>query len=153
MMNRSKLNKTTLNELNKFYSKDWIVFSDKGLTLHYKGDLKKFIEENEISSEMDFDRKFGDFRDEVLIKNGLDAISFCMDNDRLYPYHFGMTNAPLFGIEGCLGVEDMPVKHAFLFFNRYQVVDWVEELLKCGEVTFETFVDNTEAYEASLDFE
>ncbi len=149
----AKLNKTTLNELNKFYSREYLLFSEKGLTLHYKGDLKKFIEENNIVSEMDFDRHFGDFRDEVLIKNGLDAISFCMDNDRLFPYNFGMTNAPVFGIEGMLGIEDMPVKYAFLFFNRYQTIDWLEELRKSGEVTFETFVDNTEAYETSLDSE
>ena len=68
----------------------------------------------------------------------------------LHPYNFGLTNAPVFGIGGVLGVEDMPVKYAFLFFNRYQVVDWLEELVKSGEVTFETFVDNTKAYEASL---
>lgn len=149
----NKLNETILKELNSSYSKDFLSFSEKGLTLHYKGALKEFIEENNIVSEMDFDKKFGDFRDEVLIKNGLDAISFCMDNDRLFPYGFGMTNAPVFGIEGVLGVEDMPVKYAFLFFNRYQVVDWLEELAKSGEVTFETFVDNTEVYEASLDSE
>ena len=152
-MNRNRLNKTTLNELNKFYSKDWISYSDKGLTLHYKGALKKFIEENEISSKMDFDRKFGDFRDEVLIKNGLDEVSYCGDNELLYPCGFGLTNAPIFGVGGVLGVEDMPVKYAFLFFNHYQVVDWLEELLESGEVTFETSVDNTEAYEASLDSE
>ena len=149
----NKLTKTTLNELNKFYSRDWITFSEKGLTLHYKGALKGFIEENNIASKVDFDKRFGDFRDEVLIKNGLDEVSYCGDNDMLYPCGFGLTNAPIFGIGGVLGIEDMPVKHAFLFFNRYQVVDWVEELLKCGEVTFETFVDNTEAYEASLDSE
>lgn len=148
-----KLNMDILKELNSSYGREWLTFSEKGLALHYKGALKGFIEENNIVSKVDFDKRFGDFRDEVLIKNGLDAISFYMDNDRLYPYHFGMTNAPLFGIEGCLGVEEMPVKYAFLFFNRYQVVDWLEGLVKSGEVTFETFVDNTEAYEASLDSE
>ncbi|CAM3439144.1 hypothetical protein [Helicobacter labetoulli] len=148
-----KLTLNILKELNSSYGTEWLSFSDKGLTLHYKGALKEFIEENEISSEMDFDRFFWDFRDEVLIKNGLDEISFSMGNDLLYCCGFGLTNAPLFGFGGELGVEDMPVKYTFLFFNRYQVVDWVEELLKCGEVTFETFVDNTEAYEASLDFE
>ncbi len=146
----NELNTEILKELNSSYGTEWMSFSDKGLTLHYKGDLKKFIEENEISSEMDFDKRFGDFRDEVLIKNGLDELSFCMGNDLLYCCGFGLTNAPLFGIEGVLGVEDMPVKYAFLFFNRYQVVDWLEELIESGEVTFETFVDNTEAYEASL---
>lgn len=148
-----KISKTTLNELQTFYSKEWLAFSDKGLTLHYKGALKEFIEENNIVSKVDFDKKFGDFRDEVLIKNRLDGISYCGDNDMLYPCSFGLTNAPVFGIEGVLGVEDMPVKYAFLFFNRYQVVDWLEELVKSGEVTFETFVDNTEAYESSLDSE
>lgn len=148
-----KLNMDILKELNNSYSREWLLFSDKGLTLHYKGDLKKFIEENEIASKVDFDRKFGDFRDEVLIKKGLDEVSYCGDNELLYPCGFGLTNAPLFGIEGVLGIEDMPVKYAFLFFNRYQVVDWIVELLESGEVTFETFVDNTEAYEASLDSE
>ncbi|WP_110558927.1 hypothetical protein [Helicobacter cinaedi] len=145
-----KLSVKTLKELNSSYATEWLSFSKKGLTLHYKGDLKEFIEENEISSEMDFDRKFWDFRDEVLIKSGLDEISFCMGNDLLYLCGFGLTNSPLFGFGGVLGVEDMPVKYTFLFFNRYQVVDWMEELIESGEVTFETFVDNTEAYEASL---
>lgn len=145
-----KLNMDILKELNSSYRTEWLSFSDKGLTLHYKGDLKKFIEENEIASKVDFDRKFGDFRDEVLIKSGLDELSYCGDNDMLHPYNFGLTNAPIFGVGGVLGVEDMPVKYAFLFFNRYQVVDWTVELLESGEVTFETFVDNRESYEASL---
>lgn len=144
------MNDLILKELNSSYSKDFLSFSEKGLTLHYKGALKEFIEENNIVSKVDFDKRFGDFRDEVLIKSGLDAISYCGDNDKLYPCNFGLTNAPLFGFGGVLGVEDMPVKYAFLFFNRYQVVDWLEELVKSGEVTFETFVDNTKAYEASL---
>ena len=148
-----KLNLNTLKELNSSYGTEWLSFSDKGLTLHYKGALKKFIKENNIVSKVDFDRNFGDFRDEVLIKNGLDELSYCGDNDMLYPCGFGLTNAPILGIGGVLGIEDMPVKYAFLFFNHYQVVDWVEELLESGEVTFETFVDNTEAYEASLDSE
>lgn len=147
------MNDSILKELNRSYAREWMSFSDKGLTLHYKGDLKKFIEENEVASKVDFEKRFGDFRDEVLIKNGLDEVSYCGDNDMLYPCGFGLTNAPIFGIGGVLGIEDMPVKYAFLFFNRYQVVDWIVELLECGEVTFETFVDNTEAYEASLDSE
>ncbi|AWK62089.1 hypothetical protein C6B36_06870 [Helicobacter cinaedi] len=145
-----KLNMDILKELNSSYGREWLTFSEKGLALHYKGALKGFIEENNIVSKVDFDKRFGDFRDEVLIKNGLDELLYCGDNDMLHSYNFGLTNAPVFGIGGVLGVEDMPVKYAFLFFNRYQVVDWLEELVKSGEVTFETFVDNTKAYEASL---
>lgn len=77
----------------------------------------------------------------------MDMVSFCFDNDKLYPNHFGMTNAPLFGFNGLLGYEEMPVEYAFMYFNSYQVLDWVKVLIESEEVTFETFIDNSDEYE------
>lgn len=145
-----KLTQTIINRLNLEYGCDFFVFSEKGLTIKLTKELKRFFRENQIKCEADFDNCWWQFRDFICIPKGMDMVSFCIDNDKLYPNHFGMTNAPLFGFNGILGVEDIPVEFAFMYFNSYQVLDWLKELKRYGEVTFETFIDNSEAYEEAL---
>ena len=145
-----KLTQKVIDDLNRQFGCSFFVFSEKGLTIKLSKELKKFFKEYDIKTEMDFSENFGSFRDFICIPKGMDMVSFCIDNDKLYPNHFGMTNAPLFGFNGILGVEDIPVEFAFMYFNSYQVLDWLKELKRYGEVTFETFIDNSEAYEEAL---
>lgn len=141
-----KLTQKVIDELNQQFGCSFFAFSEKGLTIKLSKELKEFFEEYEIKTEMDFSENFDRFRDFFCIPKGMDMVSFCIDNDKLYPNHFGMTNAPLFGFNGFLGIEDIPVEYAFMYFNSYQVLDWLEELIKYGEVSFETFIDNREEY-------
>ncbi|WP_270977513.1 hypothetical protein [Campylobacter helveticus] len=139
-----------LKELNRFYERKFLCFKKRGLVLKYKGDLKDFFKEYSITNEMEFSKHFYDFRDEVLISNGLDEMSFCVDNDLLYPQHFGLTNVPLFGFGGSLwGQEEYPARFIFAY-SSYVFFDFVEELIKNGEVCFDCFIDNTEAHDRAL---
>lgn len=143
----NKLTQKIIDELNRQYGCSFFAFSEKGLTIKFSDELKEFFDEYDIKSEMDFSNHFGSFRDFLCIPKGMDMVSFCSDNDKLYPKHFGMTNAPLFGFNGLLGCEESPVEYAFMYFNSYQVLDWVEVLIESEEVTFETFIDNSDEYE------
>lgn len=142
-----------LKELNRFYERKFLCFKKRGLVLKYKGDLKDFFKEYSITNEMEFSKHFYDFRDEVLISNGLDEMSFCVDNDLLYPQHFGLTNVPLFGFDGSLwSEEEYPARFIFAY-SSYVFFDFVEELIKYGEVCFDCFIDNTEAYDRALELD
>lgn len=132
-----KLTQKVIDELNQQFGCSFFAFSERGLTIKLSKELKEFLKEYEIETEMDFDENFHNFRDFLCIPRGMDMVSFCIDNDKLYPHHFGMTNAPLFGFNGFLGTEETPVEYAFMYFNSYQVLDWLKELKKYGEVTFE----------------
>ncbi len=78
-------------------------------------------------------------------------MEYCGDNDKLYPNHFGLTNAPLFSFGGFLYEQDeLPIKYVFMYLDQYQLKDWVVELRKEGKVTFETFIDNSKIHESRL---
>lgn len=145
------MNKEILKELNLYYKRDFLCFEERGLVLKHKGALKHFLKEYAIFNEMEFDKHFSDFRDDVLISCGLDEVSFCVDNDRLYPYAFGLSNSPLFGFGGSLwGEEEYPVRYAFAY-SSYVFFDFIEELIRYGEVCFDFFMDNSKAYDRALE--
>lgn len=141
-----KLTSKIIKQLNQQFRCPFFTFSKEGLTIKLSKELKEFFEDYEIENEVDFDKNFDNFRDFLCIPRAMDLISFCLDNDKLYPNHFGMTNAPLFGFNGFLGSEELPVEYAFMYFNKYQVQDWLKELKQYGKVCFETFIDNQEVY-------
>ncbi|EOD6325375.1 hypothetical protein ACJZUN_000845 [Campylobacter upsaliensis] len=139
-----------LKELNTFYKREFLHFKKRGLVLKYKGALKDFFKEYATTNEAEFSKHFNDFRDDVLISYGLDELNFCVDNDLLYPHHFGLSNAPLFGFDGSLwSEEEYPARFIFAY-SSYVFFDFVEELIKYGEVCFDFFIDNTEAYDRAL---
>lgn len=154
----------TCQELNKLYGNEFLEFStEKGLTLFYRGRLKDFFEQEArwvgkkgdelaaalesilVKDSQEFKDNFGDFRDDVL--GGSGSWQYCHSNDDLFPNHFGMTECPLISFEGNLwDQENDPVRYVFAYFRNYMTLDWVEVLREQGEVSFETFIDNSEAY-------
>lgn len=145
------MNNEILKELNFYYKREFLRFEKRGLVLKHKGALKRFLKEHNIFNEMEFSNRFYEFRDDVLISYGLDDVSFCVDNDLLYPYHFGLSNSPLFGFGGSLwGEEEYPVRYAFAY-TSYVFFDFIEELVRNGEVCFDFFVDNSLAYNKALE--
>lgn len=145
------MNNEILKELNFYYKREFLRFEKRGLVLKHKGALKRFLKEHNIFNEMEFSNRFYEFRDDVLISRGLDDVSFCVDNDLLYPYHFGLSNSPLFGFGGSLwGEEEYPVRYAFAY-TSYVFFDFIEELVRNGEVCFDFFVDNSLAYNKALE--
>ena len=155
---QDSVTKAVIEDLNRYYGKDFITFDKKGMTLHYRGSLKEFFQQEHptditkkqlIENEIDFEMRFGDFRDDVLGVSG--SMEYCGDNDKLYPNHFGLTNAPLFSFGGFLYEQDeLPIKYVFMYLDQYQLKDWVVELRKEGKVTFETFIDNSKIHESRL---
>lgn len=147
-----------LKDLRQYWTKDFITFSKKGMTLHYRGSLKEFFVQDDqmnpgkkqlIEDEVDFERHFGNFKDFVL--GGSGSMEYCGDNDRLYPYNFGLTNAPLFSFGGFLYAQDeLPIQYAFMYFYTYQINDWVEVLIREKKVTFETFINNSKIHQERL---
>lgn len=145
------MNNEILKELNFYYKREFLRFEKRGLVLKHEGALKRFLKEHNIFNEMEFSNRFYEFRDDVLISYGLDDVSFCVDNDLLYPYCLGLSNSPLFGFGGSLwGEEEDPVRYAFAY-TSYVFFDFIEELVRNGEVCFDFFVDNSLAYNKALE--
>lgn len=122
-----------IKTFNFMYQTEYLSFSSKGLTLHYKGLLKKCFEDCGITNLFSLSENLSDIRDFVFIKNGLDDINLELDN---FSGFLGLTEAPAIFI----GFFDEP-RYAFAYFNNYQVLDFVEELLSNKEVTFESFLN------------
>lgn len=122
-----------IKTFNFMYQTEYLSFSSKGLTLHYKGLLKKCFEDCGITNLFSLSENLSDIRDFVFIKNGLDDINLELDN---FSGLLGLTEAPAI----LIGSFDEPM-YAFAYFKNYQVLDFVEELLSNKEVTFESFLN------------
>lgn len=148
------------NHLNQMLGSEWLHFDEWGMHLTLTPWLKEWFESAEITNEVEFRENEGFML--------IESMEYFANADELYPLSLGLTDAPGWAYGGVLNryanlnnpedVADLP-KVAFAFFERYQVVDWVEELLRDGEVTFETFADlgleeeaaSVETYESCLD--
>lgn len=125
------LSKRHIKAFNSMYKTEYLSFSSKGLTLHYKGLLKKCFEDCGITNFTSLSNNLSNVRDFVFIKNGLDDINLELDN---FSGLLGLTEAPAI----LIGSFDEPM-YAFAYFKNYQVLDFVEELLSNHEVVFESF--------------
>ncbi|MWV61018.1 hypothetical protein DCO58_11850 [Helicobacter saguini] len=129
--------------------------SKKGLVIKLTKELKELFSECEITNEVEFSDRFHYIRDYFYMQDV--PIEFCLDNSDLYlygenmqtiNYGYGLTNAPLFAFKGYFFHNDElnPPKYIFSYFANYQCLDFIEILLKQGEVIFETFIDNSNEY-------
>ncbi len=154
--------KDLLDKMNQWEGRDWLYFDKKGMHFKLTPWLKSWFEEAGVTCEAEF--KAADYWEL------LEGWTYFADSNGLYPFSLGLTDAPgwAYGIlDACAdpnnpyGDEDNPPQpqHAWAFFERYQIVDWVEELLRDGEVCFETYADlwpeeeaaNVKTYESCLD--
>lgn len=120
-----------------------VSYTKAGMHIKLTPDMKRWFEQEKVTNEPELMAKQQDF-DELFMPYDL---TFCY-NDDLYPwYSIGLTSAPCAAIGGIVGYEEHPPKYVFSFFCNYQLKDWVEELIREGEVTFETFVDFSKEYE------
>ena len=140
-MNYKKL----IEEMNQLYKTDWLYFDEKGMHFKLVGWLKDYFADHEIECE-------ADFIEQVWNWPVLEGWTYFADSDGLMPFSLGLTDAPGWacGIIDRYADPDNPYgdgdnppqpQHAWAFFERYQVVDWVEELLRDGEVCFETYAN------------
>ena len=130
----------TLSYIKRFYKVDFLKIEVKNQRLKIKltKDLKDFFKEYNIKNENDLWNNYDNFKSFILG----DFISYCLDNDMLYPCNYGMTNAPLIGIGGAdLSCESIP--DVVFIYEDYAIKDWVEELLKNKYVYFTGFIDNS----------
>ena len=147
---------TLIEEMNQLYKTDWLYFDEKGMHFKLVGWLKDYFIDSDIKCE-------ADFIEQVWNWPVLEGWTYFADSDGLMPFSLGLTDAPGWacGIIDRYGDVDDPEqpRYAWAFFERYQVVDWVEELLRDGEVCFETFAElrdeedaaNPEVYENCLE--
>jgi hypothetical protein len=119
-----------------------VSYTKSGMHIKLTPDMKRWFEQEKVTNEPELMAK-QQFFDELFMPYDL---TFCY-NDDLIPYSIGLTSAPCAAICGMVGYEEYPPKYVFSYFCNYQLKDWVEELIRNGEVTFETFVDFTSEYE------
>lgn len=131
----SMLSPNEVNYLNSF-KREWLEFDQLGLILKYKGRLKEFIESFSINSEFEFEKEV---RDGLFIPSSLDIVSYCCDNNSLYPYHYGLTSSPIIGVDGILGIPDMLPKFVF-WYSDYALRDSIKFLRENGSVRYD-YVD------------
>lgn len=131
----------TLSYIKRFYKRDFLKIEIKNQRLKIKltKDLKDFFKEYNIKNESDLWDNYDNFKSFILG----DLISYCPDNDMLFPCSYGMTNAPLIGIGGAdLSSESIP--DVVFAYEDYAIKDWVEELLINKYVYFTSFIDNSD---------
>ena len=137
-----------IKNLNDWYGSDIFEFNEKGLTIKLSERFKEWVkewEENNLSEEQikngermteaDFADEFSNFADDMGFRN-TDGIDFCLNNEWLYPNDYGMTNAPVWGFGGHLGMDETRDRPKFVFADLdYDLRSWFEDLLNDGEVT------------------
>ena len=124
-----------LAELRSYDGADFIEFSAEGLRIKLSYELREWFEENHVTNEAEFAENRDDFPAEDL--------HYFANATELLPLSIGLTDAPGFAYGGMLGNPEYPPRYAFVFFERYQTTDWVQELLRNDSVLFESFVDFT----------
>lgn len=120
-----------------------VSYTKAGMHIKLTPDMERWFEQEKVTNEPELMAKQQDF-DELFMPYDL---TFCYNDDLCPWYSIGLTSAPCAAIGGIVGYEEYPPKYVFSYFCQYQLKDWVEELIRDGEVTFETFVDFTSEYE------
>jgi hypothetical protein len=120
-----------------------VSYTKSGMHIKLTPDMERWFEQEQVTNEPELMAKQQDF-DELFMPYDL---TFCYNDDLCPWYSIGLTSAPCAAIGGIVGYEEHPPKYVFSYFCQYQLKDWVEELIRDGEVTFETFVDFTSEYE------
>lgn len=143
----NKLTNKIINEINtdlENYKIDFLRAEQSGLRIYLSKSLKRFFKEYNIKEQTDFNENFFELRDDFNLQDL--PIEFCPRNTLLFN-SYGLTDAPLIAIYGYFDNEFLPPpKYVFAYFANYQMKDFIQELLKDGFVTFETFLNETKKY-------
>ncbi|HEB7570051.1 TPA: hypothetical protein RZK24_001130 [Campylobacter coli] len=125
-------NDELVHYINQNFQKDWLKIKNEELVLIYTGELKKFLDNKNIQSELDLHSNHNEKSFQKFLKS---EITYVSNNEKLYPNSFGLTNAPLFIFN----------RIAVFAYMDYAVFDWVDYLKRYGEVKFSGFLNLLES--------
>ncbi|EAJ1912837.1 hypothetical protein A0M37_03335 [Campylobacter jejuni] len=132
-------NDELIHYINQNFQKDWLKIENEKLVLIYTGELKKFLDNKNIQSELDLHSNRNEKSFQRFIKS---RITYVSNNEKLYPNSFGLTNAPLFIFNK---INNKNKQIAVFAYMDYAVFDWVDYLKRYNEVKFSGFLNLLES--------